>query len=55
LAELLFRNWAIKRFFFPPHFTSASALPGEMQNHKKRIFSLKCFTTALPDFNQSLA
>jgi len=41
-------------FIVPPHLTSACALPGETQKHRNRIFSLKCWITALLDFNQSL-
>jgi len=32
-----------------------SALPGETQKHKNRIFLLKYCIAALPDFNQPLA
>jgi len=50
------RKYAINRYLiFPPHFTGASTLPGEMQKYTNNILSLKCCTTALPDFNQSLA
>ena len=35
-------------FIFPPHLTSASALPGEMLKHKNNILSLKCIATLQP-------
>jgi len=38
------------RLIFLPHLIHTSALPGKTWKH----FSLKCHTTALPEFNQSL-
>jgi len=32
----------------------ASALPGKISKHKNHSFSLKCYITALTDFNQLL-
>jgi len=42
-----------KRRTFPLQFTNASALPGKPRS-MKITFSLKCYITAFPDFNQSL-
>ena len=48
LAQMLPRNQAIKMYFiFPPHLTSASALPGETGNPEIASFHLNvaCFFT----------
>jgi len=34
---------------------NAVLVPEFNQKHKNRMFSLKCYITAMPDFNQSLA
>jgi len=41
LAQMLLRMQAIKSYFiFPPHLTSASALPGETRNPEIASFRL---------------
>jgi len=48
LAQMLPRKQAIKMYFiFPPHLTSASALPGETRNPEIASFHLNvaCFFT----------
>jgi len=48
LAQMLQRKYAIKTYFiFPPHLTSASALPGESRNAEIASFHLNaaCFFT----------
>jgi len=48
LSQMLPRKFAIKIYFmFPPHLTSASALPGEKETRKMRFFHLNaaCFFT----------
>jgi len=40
---------------FPPHLTSAFALPGEMKKDKNGLSLKCCSTVASPDFNRSLA
>ena len=48
LAQMLRKKYAIKVYFiFPPHLTSASALPGETRNSEIASFHLNaacCFT-----------
>jgi len=40
LAQMLPRNQAIKMYFiFPPHLTSASALPGKQETQKLRLLT----------------
>jgi len=54
---MLLWKYMIKTYFiFPPHLTTASALPGEMKRQNS-VLSLKCRrpTAALQFFNQSLA
>jgi len=45
----------MKRYFsFPPHITSASALPGEMKKDKNSIILLKCCTDVVKNWMISL-
>ena len=43
-----------RRFSLPSQITCASALPDKTGKRENRIFSLKCYISALPEFNQSL-
>ena len=53
LAGMLPRKKEVKRYFiFPPHLTSASALPGKTRKHENRIFFTQmlyyCFSRVQP-------
>jgi len=40
MAEMLLRKWAVKRYFISlPYLTAASALPGETESQKLRLFT----------------
>ena len=42
-----------QKVLFPPHLTSAPALPGEISKHKSHLFNQTLYSiTVLPDFQQ---